>query len=281
MKVIVHTLDITMEYIKWSHKIIPSNKNYRETKYTMKVPMIKKYCKDNISIKISDFKLKDTSFYGCDATFEFEIIDKETGTHLADDVEIIDSAFMGIDDSEDIYNFLEEKGIDFSEEYDDNFDSLPEELKKEYEEYELVTYNDMYHDWFFEAEEDEKKEIIDRIFKETHLEKGLFYVIKDGAVNWIGAKADYFGVHLHSDTLDIHKVYNINMEDGIYELDGEFFDIVADNYVDWEKTDYTILHFKRDEDHPYIVSSGDLRNDRYIGYRGKAGDVIYNYLEVL
>jgi len=30
MKVIVHTLDITMEYVKWYHKVIPSNKYYRE-----------------------------------------------------------------------------------------------------------------------------------------------------------------------------------------------------------------------------------------------------------
>lgn len=30
MKVIVHTLDITMEYVKWYHKVIPSNKHYRE-----------------------------------------------------------------------------------------------------------------------------------------------------------------------------------------------------------------------------------------------------------
>ena len=73
---------------------------------------IKKYCEDNVHIKITDFELEDVSFYGCDAWFDFEIIDNETGALLDTDVEKVEYAFMGVDDSEDIYYFLEEKGID-------------------------------------------------------------------------------------------------------------------------------------------------------------------------
>ena len=47
--------------------------------------MIKKYCKDNIHIKITDFELLDVSIYGCDARFEFEIRDNETDVLLDTD----------------------------------------------------------------------------------------------------------------------------------------------------------------------------------------------------
>jgi hypothetical protein len=83
---------------------------------------IKKYSRENIHIKITDFELRNVSFYGCDAGFYFEIRDNETDVLLDSDYEIVDNAFMGVDDSEEIYCFLEEKGIDFSEEYDDEYD---------------------------------------------------------------------------------------------------------------------------------------------------------------
>ncbi|MBQ9190825.1 MAG: hypothetical protein IJ142_04375 [Bacteroidaceae bacterium] len=68
---------------------------------------IKKYCKDNIRIKITDFELLDVSIYGCDARFEFEIRDNKTDVLLDTDYETIDYAFMGVDDGEEIYYFLE------------------------------------------------------------------------------------------------------------------------------------------------------------------------------
>ena len=64
---------------------------------------IKKYCEDNIRIKITDFELLDVSIYGCDARFEFEIRDNETDVLLDTDYETIDYAFMGVDDGEEIY----------------------------------------------------------------------------------------------------------------------------------------------------------------------------------
>ena len=235
---------------------------------------IKKYIDDNVSIRVTDFQLLDVSFYGCDARFEFEIRDKETGVVLDTDMETVGSAFMGVDDSEEIYYFLENKGIDFSEEYDDDFDKLPDELKKEFEAHELETYNDMYYEWFFEDEDDEHTGIIEKIRNEMYMPNGLFYVVKDGEAHWIKAEADYFGVHLSSETLKIHRVYNVDAEDWIYESEGVFFDIVSDfGYP----PDFSIEFYERNDQHPFIVTSEDLQNDRFTGYVGKPGDTIYEY----
>ena len=205
---------------------------------------IKKYCKDIIHIKITDFELLDVSIYGCDARFEFEIRDNETDVLLDTDFQKVENAFMGVDDSE---------------------------------EYELQNYNDMYHDWFFEAEEEEQEGIIEKIMDELYLPKDLFYVVKGDSAEWIEAKFDYFGVHLNSDTLDIRKVYNVDIEDWIYETEGEFFDVVSDGGM---SPDFDIEFFKRIEEHPYTVTANDLENDRYTGYVGKPGDVVYDYEDV-
>lgn len=206
--------------------------------------MIKKYCMDNVHIKITDFELLDVSIYGCDARFEFEIRDNETDVLLDTDFQKVENAFMGVDDSE---------------------------------EYELQNYNDMYHDCFFEAEEEEQEGIIEKIMDELYLPKGLFYVVKGDSAEWIEAKSDYFGVHLSSDTLDIRKVYNVDIEDWIYETEGEFFDVVSDGGM---SPDFDIEFFKRIEEHPYTVTANDLENDRYTGYVGKPGDVVYDYEDV-
>ena len=235
---------------------------------------IKQYIDENVSIKITDFQLLNVSFYGCDARFEFEIMDKETGVVLDTDMETIEYAFMGVDDGEEIYYFLEDKGIDFSEEYDDDFYNLPDELKKEFEAYELETYNDMYHEWFFEDEEEEHPEIIEKIQNQMYLPNERFYVIKEGQVHWIEAKADYFGVHLSSETLKIHKVYNVDMESWIYELEGVYFHIISD--FGWPP-EFSIDFYERDDQHPYIVTYDDLMNDFFTNYVGKPGDVIYSY----
>ena len=205
---------------------------------------IKQYIDDNVSIKVTDFQLLDVSFYGCDARFEFEIRDKETGVVLDTDMEEIENAFMGVDDGEEIYFFLDNKGIDFSEEYDDDFDNLPDELKKEFETYELETYDDLYHEWFFQDEDDGHPEIIEKIRDQMYLPNGLFYVIMEGQVHWIEAKADYFGVHLSSETLEIQCVYNENAEKWIYELEGVYFDIVSDFGCHPE---FSIVFFERDD----------------------------------
>ena len=238
---------------------------------------IKKYCKENVHVKITDFDLLDVSFYGCDACFHFEIRDDETDVLLDTDCETIENAFMGVDNSEDIYYFLEEKEIDFSEEYDDDYDNLPDELKKEFEAYELEHYNDIYHDYFFESEEETQEEFNDKISNQLYLASNKFYIIKDEMVGWIEAKGDYSGVHLSSDSVEIHKVYNVDMEDWIYEADGIFFNV---NCGDWgQSEDFYIEIFERDENHPFTVTAVELKNGFYTGYHGKAGDVIYNYFE--
>lgn len=238
---------------------------------------IKKYCEDNVHIKITDFDLLDISIYGCDARFYFEIRDDETDVLLDTDCETIENAFMGVDDDGDIYCFLEEKDIDFSEEYDDDYDQLPDELKKEFEAYQLDQYNDMCHEYFFEAEEETQQAFVGKIMDQLYLSKNKFYVVKDEKAYWIEATYDYSGVHLSSDSLDIHKVYNMDMEDWIYEVEGEYFDIVSDGGL---SPDFSIEFFKRDDKHPYTVNAEDLENNRYTGYTGKAGDIIYDYSNV-
>ena len=238
---------------------------------------IKKYCEDNIRIKITDFELLDVSIYGCDARFEFEIRDNETDVLLDTDYETIDYAFMGVDDGEEIYYFLEEKDIDFSEQYDDDYDLLPDELKKEFEAHLLELYNDVYHDYFFDGDEETQEEYVNKIMDQYHLNQNLFYIIKDEECCWIEASSDYSGVQLRSDSDEIRRVYNVNMQDWIYEVDGIYFDVVSDFGMFPE---YTIELFERDDKHPYKVTKEDLENDTYPGYLGKVGDVLYSYDDV-
>ena len=236
---------------------------------------IKKYSEDNVHIKITDFELSDVSFYGCDAWFYFEIRDDETDVLLDTDSEFVENAFMGVDPSEEIYYFLEEKGIDFSEEYDDDYDKLPDELKKEFEEYELEQYNDMYHDYFFESEEETQEEFVDKIMDEFRLPNNKFYMVKGDNVGWIEATSDYSGVHLSSDGVEIHRVYNTDMQDWIYEADGVYFNI---GISDWGiSPDFYIEFFKYVDKNPATVTAEDLEDDTYPGSDGKAGDVLYNY----
>ena len=239
---------------------------------------IKKYCEDNVHIKISDFDLLDISIYGCDARFYFEIRDDETDVLLDTDCETIENAFMGVDDDEEIYYFLEEKDIDFSEEYDDDYDQLPDELKKEFEAYQLDQYNDMCHEYFFEAEEETQQAFVGKIMDQLYLAKNKFYIVKDEKVCWIEATNDYSGVHLSSDSLSLHRVYNVDMEGWLYESDGIYFDVSCS---DWGLSpDFSIELFERDDEHPYIVTAEDIENGRYPNYHGKVGDVLYDYNNV-
>ncbi len=190
---------------------------------------IKQYSAENIRIQITDFELLNTSFYGCDARFDFEIRDKETDVVLATDCETIENAFMGVDDSDEIYSFLEEKGIDFSEEYDDDYDKLPDDIKKEYEEYELLLTDAIEHESFFDEENSSGQDkYIERIMEQLYLDNSLLYIVHDGKVAWIKMESDYYGVHLSSDDVEIHKVYEKDMEDWIYEVEGNYFFITSD-----------------------------------------------------
>ena len=247
-------------------------------KSMVKEMKIKQYCEENVCIKVVDFELLDVSFYGCDACFEFEIRDQESNVLLDTDYETIENAFMGVDDSEDIYAFLEEKGIDFSEEYDDDFDKLPDELKKEFEEYELCLYDDLYHEYFFDGDNSTQEEITDRIMDQIHLDDSKLYVIRGEDAGWIQISSDYFGIYLCSNDIEIHKVYNVNMQEWIYEVEGIFFYIIKRDLM--MRPDYHLILCKRDKTHPHVVTLDDLENDNYIGYNGKAGDVLYDYEEL-
>ncbi len=236
--------------------------------------IIKSYREENVCIKITDFQLRDVSIYGCDATLDFNIYDKETMVLLDTDFETIENAFMGVDDSEDLWNFLEEKGIDFSEEYNDDYDKLPAELKKEFSDYELSFYDDAYHEWFFDDDQSSHEDIIDRIMDRLYLNGEKIYVIRGQELGWIDVTSDYFGIHLHSDDVKIGTVYNVDMQDWIYEIDGIYFDVCM---TCLNPSVYGVELLIRDDSRKYVVTNEDFYNDIYPNYVGKEGDILYDY----
>ena len=236
--------------------------------------LFKQLCKENIRIQIKDFELKDVSFYGCDADFDIEIKDKETGILLATDNVRVENAFWGVDDSEEFYYFLEGKEIDFSEEYDDDFDNLPSDLLKEFEDYELDYYNNAYHELLFEGEESLMDCYIDKIMHQLDPGKDKFYFVHGKKIAWINITADYKGFHLHSDDVEIKKVYNVYEERWIYEMEGVFFSITGNS-------DNLIIHrYKRDKTYNLIMTAEDFDNNRCPDYWGKIGDVLYGYNKI-
>ena len=140
-------------------------------------PIIKLFSKENVRIHVTDFELLKISFYGCDARFEYEVRDNETNTLLDTDFDTIEYAFMGVDNSEEIYYFLEEKGIEFSAEYDDDYDKLPAEIRKEFEQYELSHYNELYHEYFFDGGSDIQDVICEKLLDNLYPSSGDIYVI--------------------------------------------------------------------------------------------------------
>lgn len=240
-------------------------------------PIIKLFSKESITIHITDFRLTDVSIYGCDADFEYEIRDKETGTLLDTDSQRLEYAFMGVDDGDELYLFLKEKGIDFSAEYDDDYDKLPAGLRQEFEQYLIDMYNDLYHDWFFEDEEDAHEDIVEKLH--TYLGRpGDIYVIIGDKVGWIDITDDYFGIHLQCDkNVDLHSVYDMNSEEYIYEIGGVYFEPYV---IDWRYKRYALRFFERDEDSRYEVTDEDCCEGAFTDYYGGEGDILYSYHEI-
>lgn len=240
-------------------------------------PIIKLFSKENVRIHITDFELLKTSFYGCDARFEYEVRDKETNTLLYTDYDTIEYAFTGVDDSEEIYYFFEEKGIDFSVEYDDDFDKLPAEVRKEFEQYELSHYNELYHDYFFDGGSDVPDVICEKLLDNLYPSPGDIYVIIGDKVSWIDITSDYFGLHPQSDDIVIHRVYNMDEEDWICEIEGVYF-ALRTNYSSTNR--HSLLLYERDEDSRYVVTENDITEDAFPDYDGQAGDELYNYYAI-
>ena len=235
-------------------------------------PVIKIFNKSNVSIRITDFELLDVSFYGCDARFDFEIRDRETDVLLDTSLDIVQDAFPGIDDSEDLYEFLEEKGIDFSADYDDDYDKLPAEMLREFEQREQSMYDDMYHEWFFESDEQEHASIIEKIKDNLYPFRGDIYVIRGEEVAWIEVSYDYFGYHLKGEGVNLQFVYDMGTQKWIYEIDGVFFDLFGT-----DSCQFALVVYEREEDSRYVVTADDLLIDAFPYFDGDEGDVIYYY----
>ena len=184
---------------------------------------------------------------------------------------------MGVDDSEEIYYFLEEKGIDFSAEYNDDYDKLPAEIRKEFEQYELSHYNDIYHEYFFDGGSDVQDVIREKLLDNLYPIPGDIYFIINDKVSWIDITNDYFVIHPHSDDIVIHRVYNMDNEDWIYEVEGVYF---ALGMIYSHPRQYTLLFCERDEDSRYVVTENDITKDAFPDYDGQAGDELYNYYAI-
>jgi hypothetical protein len=242
---------------------------------------VKRYTEENVYVKILDFELTTVSFYGCDARFEIEIRDKETGVLLDETWENLEYAFMGVDDGEDLYYFLEDKGIDFSEQYDDDYSKLPAQLQQEFDEYELSVYDEAYHEYLFD-DEDTLKEYSEKILNRCHpVDRYKLYIIKDSQPKWIDVTYDYFGFHLHSKDIEIHPVYDMGTESYIYEVEGCYFDLFVTEYTGlFSCPEFKVILYTRDENDFYVVTEEDLCDDCYPpDYWGDPGDVLYYYDE--
>ncbi len=238
---------------------------------------VKRYTEENVYVKILDFELTTVSFYGCDARFEIEVRDKETGVLLDETWENLEYAFMGVDDGEDLYYFLEDKGIDFTEQYDDDYSKLPAQLQQEFDEYELSVYDEAYHEYLFD-DEDTLKEYSEKILNRCHPVRGRkLYIIKDSQPKWIDVTYDYFGFHLHSKDIGIHSVYNMDTESYIYEVEGCFFDLRLLDYSMYHP--FELVLYTRDENDFYVLTEEDLSEPWPSDYWGDPGDVLYNYYE--
>jgi len=240
---------------------------------------IKKYWSENIRIQIKDFELQNVSFYGCDACFNYEIRDKETDVLLETDYAIIDNAFMGVDDSEEIYYFLEGKGIDFTEEYDDDFDKLPSDLLKEFEDYKLDYYNDAYHELLFDADDSSMDEFAEKL-RHNAGARNKFYIIHGDDVAWISATSDYFGIHLHSDDVKIHEVFNCEEQRYIFEVEGIYFDVGFSCEYSYVSPEFYIYFYERDEDSKEIMTEDHLKYNHYPTCLEGVGEVLFNYTRI-
>ena len=198
--------------------------------------------------------------------------------------ENLEYAFMGVDDGEDLYYFLEDKGIDFSEQYDDDYSKLPAQLQQEFDEYELSVYDEAYHEYLFD-DEDTLKEYSEKILNRCHpVDRYKLYIIKDSQPKWIDVTYDYYyGFLLHSKDVFIRGLYNINVDADVYvyRVEDCYFNLLETEYTGlFSCPEFKVVLYTRDENDFYVVTEEDLCDDCYPpDYWGDPGDVLYNYYE--
>ena len=141
---------------------------------------------------------------------------------------------------------------------------------RKFEDYKLDYYNEAYHELFF-GDDSSLDELVDKIMQELYLDDSRRYLIHGKDAAWINVILDGLWLYPHSDEVKIQPVYNVNSEDWIYEADGVYFSVEAT----W--TNCYFDQYERDETCKYIVTEEDLDNDRFPGYDGKVGDVLYGY----
>ena len=96
-------------------------------------------------------------------------------------------------------------------------------------------------------------------------------------MSWIDITSDYFGIHPQSGDIVIHRVYNMDGEDWIYEIEGVYF-ALRTNYSSTNR--HSLLLYERDDDSCYVVTEDDITEGAFPDYDGQAGDELYNYYAI-
>lgn len=243
---------------------------------------IKKVNLDNCIIRIKDLEVTDYSFYGTDADFHYDVIDRETNKIIFEnEFSSLEWGLMGYEDYDDFDDFLEEKGItyeEFKEKYDEDFDKLPQEMKDEF----IISVKERLTDYYYEEYVGEDLCEIDNDLAEKLLdnlyEKDSYYFIKDEKIYFLDIDYDYFGIHLRNNDNIFEMVYDINRERYIYKIKDTdyYFDIIKDFH---HYNSYNIIEMKREKNNKKKVTGEDLENDIFPGYYGKIGEYVYCYDE--
>lgn len=96
-------------------------------------------------------------------------------------------------------------------------------------------------------------------------------------MSWIDITNDYFGLHPQSGDIVIHRVYNMDEEDWIYEVGGVYFEL---GMIYSQPRQHTLLFYERDDDSRYVVKEDDITKGAFPDYDGYVGDELYNYYSV-
>lgn len=235
---------------------------------------IKKFIADNIKIVVTGIEITDTSFYGTDARFDFEIRDKQTDILLDEDSESLEWCLPGYEgDEEYLEEWLkEEYDIDFEKDYDYDYERLPEHITEEWHNREVETLNDCYQD--AELSDVITDGIIEKLEKvAVNSRKELFYIIVGDKANVYEVSFDYYGPHVtgYNNSNTVELVWYLDAQEEIFYVDGVYFDVFGfDRYERYEYEEYV-----RDDSSAFVVNEDYL--DGLPSATPYLGKVVYDY----
>lgn len=236
---------------------------------------IKKFNAGNIKIVVTGIEITDTSFYGTDAWFDFEIRDSQTDILLDEDRAYLEWCLPGYEDDDEEYfeEWLKEThGIDYEKDYDCDFYKLPEQIKEEWHKLEVETLIDCYQD--AELSDVITDGIIEKLEKvAVNYRKELFYIIVGDKANIYEVSFDYYGPHVtgYNNSNTVELVWYLDAQEEIFYVDGVYFDVFGfDRYERYEYEEYV-----RDDSSAFVVNEDYL--DGLPSTTPYLGKVVYDY----